>query len=385
MNYLYVGYYVDEKTFNQIIEKKINNMSVARQKFEYNLICGLSDHLRENLSVITYVPTNDKFKIPDSSTIGNTKIRHISINKKSFGSMLNAMSEFEKYLYTLGTDKLKDFTVIMYAVIPPFERVLLKLKKKYGIKIVTICSEVPELRRWGKSFSGKIKKNILSYYNSKFDGYIFFSAAMRDIVKCGNKPYMVLEGIAPDIRNKPLKGKRNIVMYAGGLARDNNVVLLAKCCQRIPEVDELWICGAGEDAAEIEQLSKQDNRIKYWGQIDNSRILELEEQAKLLVNLRSPDTLLTRYSFPSKILEYISTGSLVLSSRLVGIPAEYFEYIMSVKSTEPSEVIECISKSLTMNEDEYLKKVLCAQAFIRDHKNCRVQSKKVIEFVDELE
>ena len=38
MRYLYVGYYVDEVIFNKIVEKKINNMSVARQKFEYNLI-----------------------------------------------------------------------------------------------------------------------------------------------------------------------------------------------------------------------------------------------------------------------------------------------------------------------------------------------------------
>lgn len=381
MHYLFVGYYVGEEIFRQILDDKINNMSVARQKFEYSLIHGLYDQLQDHISFISYVPTNDELKIPDKSFVGDAAVSHIAIQKNRLNSILRARKAFDKYLNNLGEDKLQGLKVIMYAVNPVFESIILKYRKKYSMQLITICSEVPELRRYGNSLGAKAKKHLLSYFNKQFNGYIFFSEAMTEVVKYRNKPYIVLEGIAPEIRKGPSKGKKNIVMYAGGLAHDNNVSLLARYCQCVPELDELWICGAGEDAAEVEYISREDGRIKYFGRLDNNKILELEEQAKLLVNMRSPKVLLARYSFPSKILEYISSGSLVLSTELVGIPHEYFEYIIPLKSMEKNQVIDEITKCLKMDEDLYIKKVESAQAFIRDQKNERVQSKRIVEFV----
>lgn len=60
MHYLYVGYYVDDKTFTEILDRKINNMSVARQKFEYNIIRGFHEQLGDDVSFVSYVPTDGK-------------------------------------------------------------------------------------------------------------------------------------------------------------------------------------------------------------------------------------------------------------------------------------------------------------------------------------
>ena len=59
---------------------------------------------------------------------------------------------------------------------------------------------------------------------------------------------------------------------------------------------------------------------------------------RILVNFRSPNEELTKYSFPSKILEYISSGSLVLSTRLLGIPDEYFSYIVPLDQADKEKV-----------------------------------------------
>lgn len=384
MHCLFVGYYVDDSIFNQILERKINNMSFARQKFEYNLIRGLHEQLGGRVSFVSYVPTDNSLEILEKSLVAGAEVHHIALRKGDVQSMLEARKAFEAFLKNLGEERLRGLRVVMYAVNPVFESVLLKYRKKYGIKIVTICSEVPMLRRYGSSVSAKIKKHILTYYNEQFDGYVFFSAEMRNVVRYNGKSNIVLEGIAPASMKAPAAGKKNIIMYAGGLAPDNNVAFLLECCREISSVDEVWICGDGPEREKISELSKNDSRVKYFGRMENTEVLKLESQAKILVNFRSPDAELTKYSFPSKILEYIASGSLVLSTPLLGIPREYFAYIESVDISGKSIAIDVISRLLAMSDEEYMKKVSAAQEFIASEKNYKKQCERMVELLEAL-
>lgn len=384
MHCLFVGYYVDDSIFNQILERKINNMSVARQKFEFNLIRGLYEKLGGNIDFVSYVPTDASLEIPENSFVAGAEVRHIALQKGSVQSMLEARKAFEVYLKSLGEERLNGLRVIMYAVNPVFESVLLKYRKKYKFKIVTICSEVPMLRRYGNSVPAKVKKHILTYYNEQFDGYVFFSAEMRNVVRYKGKSNIVLEGIAPASMKAPAAGKKNIIMYAGGLAPDNNVAFLLECCREIPSVDEVWICGDGPEREKISELSKNDSRVKYFGRMENTEVLKLESQAKILVNFRSPDAELTKYSFPSKILEYIASGSLVLSTPLGGIPQEYFNYIEKVDISDKNAVIATVSRLLAMTDEEYIKKVSATQNFIASEKNYEKQCERIEGLLENL-
>lgn len=381
IHYLFVGYYVEQKTFDKILNNQINNMSVARQNFEYNLIKGLSEVLADNIDFVSYVPTDGTIKIPSFSLIENTKINHIDINKKDFKSMRVAAAKFEEFLLKIGEHNYDCLNVLMYAINPIFEYILLKYKRKYRINLVTICSEVPSLRRYGNSLAAKLKKSILTFFNEKFDGYIFFSDHMKDVVKCNSKPFIVLEGIAPEIRSTPRLDKKNIIMYAGGLANDNQIPYFLECCMKIHEIDEIWICGSGQDENKVSDLSKIDHRIKYFGRLDNDKVLELESKAKFLINFRSPNEKLTKYSFPSKILEYISSGGLVLSTKLEGIPKEYFDYIVPIDFTDKDKIINSISAVLTMSDQDYFKRCESSQKFI-EQKNYKGQTYKVLTFLD---
>ncbi len=383
MHYLFVGYYVDEMTFELILKEKINNMSVARQKFEYNLIRGLHAQLGENIDFISYVPTNGRLQIPTQSYIENAKVKHLPIEKSSARSAILAGKIFEQYLLDICKKSQDGLRVIMYAVNPIFEHYLVKYKKKYNIKFVTICSEVPELRRYGNSFFSKIKKRVFTWFNEQFDGYVFFSAEMKNVVRYKSKRTMVLEGIAPEIRKKPTSGKKNIIMYAGGLAADNKIPFLLECCKEIPEICEVWICGVGSDEDTIRALASQDSRIKYFGRVNNKEVLEMEEKAKILINFRSPAEELTKYSFPSKILEYIASGSLVLSTKLLGIPEEYFEYIVPVDQADKEKVKKAIIHNLQLKDEQYIEYCEAAQEFI-GKKNYYLQSKKIVDFVNSI-
>lgn len=384
MHYLFVGYYVEQEIFEEILKRKINNMSMARQKFEYNLIKGLYEHLGDEIDFISYVPTNNDLQIPFHSYVNGAYVRHIAIKRSSVTSAIRAGRKFGDYICNLCRKYQDGIAVIMYAVNPIFEYYLIKYKNKSNLKLITICSEVPELRRYGNSLQAKIKKKIFTYFNEQFDGYVFFSAEMKNVVKCKNKPTMVLEGIAPEIRRKPYPSKRNIIMYAGGLASDNNIPFLLECCMEISEIEEIWICGAGPDEQKIKELALKDSRIKFLGRLGNDKVLDLEGKAKLLVNLRSPDVELTKYSFPSKILEYIASGSLVLSTRLRGIPEEYFNYIVPIDLESQNHVANELTRLMQVDDTEYIQLCTEAQRFISENKNYYVQSQRVVDFTNRI-
>ena len=65
----------------------------------------------------------------------------------------------------------------------------------------------------------------------------------------------------------------------------------------------------------------------FLGQVDNIRSIEIQNRSHILVCPRLPDGYVTKYTFPSKLFEYLSTGHCVVAFHLEGIPEEYNEFI----------------------------------------------------------
>ena len=108
----------------------------------------------------------------------------------------------------------------------------------------------------------------------------------------------------------------------------------------------------------------------------------MESQAKVLVNFRNPNEKLTRYSFPSKILEYIASGSMVISTRLIGIPEEYFKYVIPVNLDDNKEVLSTLRMVLQLSSEEYVSKCREAIEFVQNFKNRDFQTKRIITFLN---
>lgn len=379
MDLLYVGYYADDATYQEIVSHKINNMSQARQNFEANLLSVLFKQERVQGDIVSYIPVSSAVSLPDSTFAYDKEIRYFKIDKSKPQSMFQAMGSFKAYLKNRLKRQKQPLYILMYAINPVFLSPILQLKKKYDIRIVTIASELPEFRRYQNTVKYRLKKKVLSYFNRRVDGYVLFSRHMREFLP-SKRPYTVVEGIAPPIYSLPETGKGNIVLYAGGLARDNSILELIEACESLESLDELWICGVGPCAPQVQQAAEKNEKIKYFGQMPHDKILEMERKAKILVNLRNPDEYLTRYSFPSKILEYIASGSMVLSTKLLGIPEEYYDFIETIETPAPQCIAEAIEQLFSMDDTFYVEKCRSAQAFIQE-KDAAHQCRKILHFL----
>lgn len=354
---LFIGNYTDDKSYEMITQKGIRDLSQAARLFQQRLIRSLSE-LINDFKAISVLPTDSQTVLPRNLQDISTKVEVIPVVNGSMKSAIQAMRSIRNIIMDAYG---KDTIVLMYAVNPIAIIPLLRLKKKYHLTLVTICPELPQFRRYRKSVKNDFKRKVFDYFNRRFDKFIVFAEAMQDYLPKG-KPCMLLEGFAPETVQKPQVREKNIAMYAGGLAEDNGIRMMIEAAHKSELIDELWICGVGDCLEYVK--SATDNKVKYLGRLTNSEVLSYEKQAKILLNVRNPQNDLTKFSFPSKVLEYMTAGGIVISSELRGIPKEYNEHIELLKDYTADGLAIAMDRIFGMDDALFLKKTESACAFV---------------------
>jgi glycosyltransferase involved in cell wall biosynthesis len=218
------------------------------------------------------------------------------------------------------------------------------------------------------------------------DYYVLLTKQMATYMNI-NKPFCVMEGISTEenVDDYPLERCKNdlkIIFYSGTLHRKFGVSNLIKAFTTISNQNyRLQICGVGDCEIEIKNMAEKDKRIEFLGRVKRDKVLQLQKNATVLVNPRQNSEEYTKYSFPSKNLEYLSSGVPLVAYKLDGIPDEYDDFIIyPVDDTEISLANE-ITKICNMADEDRKTLGLKAKDFVYKNKNKVTQSEKIIEFV----
>ena len=112
----------------------------------------------------------------------------------------------------------------------------------------------------------------------------------------------------------------------------------------------------------------------------------LKEQfdADFLVNPRTSNGTFTKYSFPSKTIEYFVSGTPAIIHKLPGIPEDYYEHCITFPSSKDEDIIETFNKVLTLDPYELYHIGIDAKRFIEGEKNEKIQSAKIIELINKI-
>ena len=238
----------------------------------------------------------------------------------------------------------------------------------------------------------KLKDLILKYRNkramkmtSDSDGLVLLTEAMMDFLD-KPVPYIVMEGIV-DVESMDIETRtsgKEIILYTGTLRKIFGVMNLVHAFQKITNRDiELWICGSGDSEGAIKEAAEADSRIKFFGLVDSLTALKMQRQATILVNPRTSEGEYTKYSFPSKTMEYLLSGTSVIINRLPGIPEEYYQYVFTPKDESLESLVECILNVITMDIGLRNKRSLNGRKFVISNKNSKKQTKRILDIIDE--
>lgn len=174
-----------------------------------------------------------------------------------------------------------------------------------------------------------------------------------------------------------------MILYAGTLHEKFGVMNLVKAFQLIDAPDyRLVICGIGDSADAIRKAAEKDSRISFLGQLPRAEVLEWQKRVTVLVNPRQNNEDFVKYSFPSKILEYLSSGTPVVAYKLDGIPAEYDRYIQYVEDDSIETLMNKLIGVCELAEEERKEMGRRGRLFVLSEKNRDVQTKKIIELIE---
>ena len=269
-----------------------------------------------------------------------------------------------------------------------------KIAKRYNIPILGIFADIYDYMFDVENTSNKnifVKKfyrRILKDIYSNFNGYVFLTQDMNELVNNNNKPYIVIEGLVNSNKRKiknviENKYEEKVCIYAGGLNERYGLKNLVEAFLKIKENNvKLFLYGTGDLDQYLKKIN--DNRIIYFGQTDNQIVLENEVKATLLINPRFTNEEYTKYSFPSKIMEYMLSGTPVLTTKLLGIPKEYDEYLYYIEDESINGMKDAIEEILKKDKKELHEIGMKAQKYVIENKNNIIQAKKILKLLEKI-
>ena len=394
-----VGSLLPTEVFDDIVKKSKAKPSNAPENFQMMLAKGLAAHC-DKVTVISF-PTMAPYPKGPSLCLSERRYELFGNIEIISAPMLNFQGAKQKtihfYAYQYVKNWLKKSTdhskiVISYSDYPPYADACRKAcAEDIHAKCVLLMTDLPTYSLY------KHKKSVYSYMMrqmdrrrienyDKFDAYILLTQYMQEEMRVQAKPTIVVEGFSdPDAHDfTETKAQKKTLMYAGALSRVHNVHTLISAFQKTSMDVDFWVYGDGELRDAVVAASKVDCRIHYFGKVSREEMLCAQKRAHLLISAKATDDVHTKFAFPSKILEYMSSGTAVLSTRVGGIPNEYFEYLLPIEDESTNGIADSIENAFSKTKEELEDVGNKAREFAVLKKNCYRQGERIVAFLCQL-
>lgn len=400
LDVLFLGRLFPREKEQEIKGKMKTGMQDAANALQWNIIDGFEENDFGTMKIVNYLPVDaypngytDKF-IEGFSFSHTDKYNEGDINVRCcnlFGikRFINIFY-FKKHIKKWAKQKTDKQKVLFSYTANSMFLSLARLAKKVNpdIQVACLIADIPEystvsvLTGFKKLYHDYEVKKTASLYGV-VDKFILLTEHMAE--RLGLKaPFIVMEGIATttDIEACEDKDYGKYILYTGLLNKKFGLCNLVDAFSKLNDENvKLILCGTGDAEDYIAQKQKDDKRIITLGRVDRVKALQLQKGAAILVNPRQNNEDFTKFSFPSKNLEYLSSGTPTVAYKLDGIPDEYDDYIIYPADDSVEALRDELVRLLDMSEDE--RRVLgeTAKSFVCANKCKKSQAKRIIDFL----
>lgn len=406
MKIIFLSHLYPRTRRDEYLKNSKAGLAAAADAHQYAIALGLNevcdDFTIVNVPALFYYPFRyKKCRIPDEVITENgLTIHNVGYNllmEYTFISQYRGMVDTLKNVINQSNDK--DVYIVVYGIKSPALKAALKMKSVYSnlnIKVSEIIPDLPQdVNTHGSMLSSALSLLRYSYnrpathYFKQIDSFVLLTDFMKEVVGCAPEKYIVSEGIYEEAVTKRIPHQEDsdtfTIFYGGMLYEKFGIMNLvnAFCSINNPKM-RLQLCGYGDCVERVKELSKTDYRIQYLGVVSRDEVLDLQSKASLLVNPRVPDgNPFTRYSFPSKTMEYLASATPTLIYQLEGIPEEYYKYCYSLDSnhTTVNDLTSIILSIHNTPVAERLELGRAARKFILEEKNQLIAGKQILELL----
>lgn len=401
MKYIFCSSIYDMDDYEKLSSKSKIPLSLADHNLNRNIILGLDEatgvpvQLVNNVQIPSY-PTYPRIFFGKKSwehTPGAEDIHCGFINLPVLKHISRAITTFSAIKKAVKAAPGEDVCLLTYDVRLGIALAMGRAKRRFPhirtcIVMPDVPTEVLAASTGGKiSFKAKMWAKVKMRFIRGFDSYVFVAEPMKEVVDVTKKPYTVVEGIynnhQPPLA-EPTTDKK-IIFYSGQLnpayGMENLLEAFVNLYPDHPDY-ELWLCGNGRLVPKIKEMAEKCPGIQFYGYVSGERVRQLQAEATVLVNPRQNVGGLTRFSFPSKTMEYLASGRPVLGYRLDGIPREYDGYIQYVEDNSVQALELKLVEICSLSAEERKKIGEKSRQFILKNKNPKTQCTKIVSILN---
>lgn len=383
MRVVYASTAVPAGTFSRLFPDKNRAPSQAAQKYHRLMTAGLAANGAE-VDAVSAIPATRAsagktfLRVPDETADG---VRFCYVSRCTLPGVKQLLALAGGFFRTLRlTAFRKDAAVVLDILNVSVAMGAAAAAKCTRTPLVGIVTDVPDILSGGTGRAAKAMNRILAMC----DGYVLLTAQMGALVNPAGKPALVMEGQV-DARMElasPLpKYETRTVLYAGMLHEIYGIVRLAEAFSRTDADAALHIYGGGDGADKLREIASRDPRIRLFGTVDVAEVVAAESRAHLLVNPRPSDAEFTQYSFPSKNMEYMVSGTPLLTTLLPGMPDAYRDYVYAIADESPAGMERALRETLALSDAALVGMGARAKAYVLANKTNVRQAARLLAFL----
>lgn len=296
--------------------------------------------LKNNNIPVKVISLGESYKNKSSKNFKVDELENNYFLATCRGKVFSRLFLILQVLYILLFKLKKNDVIIFYHVfyLLPFFK-LAKYIKKFNLII-----EVEESYQaaWEKD-NCKINKEINSLKGA--DAYIYVNDLLPNKIE-KNKPYVVCYGnYSVYSRERIDHNKKKIRMVYAGLinfSENSDVVLAIDAIQHLSDKYSLSIAGYG-DEKDIHSLKQYicdsglSNKVSYAGFFQGQDYDDYLSKFHIGLNPRMLQDKLSDYTFPSKVMSYLTHGLYVVSTPIQCIAAAKVANLVSISNDNTSE------------------------------------------------
>ncbi len=251
-----------------------------------------------------------------------------------------------------------------------------RLKKRHNVKVIGIVTDNPiNITGASKNYSQDVFKKSLVC-----DGFISLTQGLLRLFNPKQKPAIIVPGFIEEAESFTNK-KEKYAFFAGALYPKYGVDALIKTFRKLNPPFKLVIAGHGPLADDL--LENKHPNIEFLGQVCPPVAFRLAQRAYVNINPRPIDEQVDLYSVPSKVIDYINSGSVTISTENTEIRNLVGDNIYFIKDAEPHTILEALN-AINKNYNYYKQRAAEAKKALVKALDNKVLINKIEDLINKI-